>query len=74
MLCRATVQSTLLYESKTWTVAPVALTMMEGFHVHAACCMVGMIPCKRGDVWEYPKSCEVLKAVDLRPVEHYIGV
>ena len=74
MFYRATVQSILLYGSESWTVAPANLAMMEGFHVNAARRMAGMMPRKRGGVWEYPKSREVLAAVGLRPVEHYIRV
>ena len=70
----ATVQLILLYGSETWTVAPADLAMMEGFHVHAARRMAGMVPCNRGDEWIYPKSRRVLATVGLRPVEHYIGV
>ena len=70
----ATVQSILLYGSETWTVAPADLTMMEGFHVHAARRMAGMMPRKRGDEWIYPKLQRVLATVDLRPVKHYIAV
>ena len=68
---RATVQYVLLYGSKTWNLALAALTMMEGFHVHSAHRMTGMMPRKRGNVWIYPKSREVLKAVGLHTVELY---
>ena len=74
MFYRATVQSILLYESKSWTAAPDDLAMMEGFHVSAARRMAGMMPRKRGGVWKYPKSRKVLAAVGLRLVEYYIGV
>ena len=74
MFYRATVQSILLYGSETWTVAPADLTMMEGFYVQAARCMVGMMPRKTGGVWKYPKSRRVLSAVGLRSMKHYIGV
>ena len=74
MFYRATVQSMLLYGSVTRTLAPANLAMMEGFHVHTACHMAGMMPRKRGNVWEYLKSREVLAAVGLRSVEHCIGV
>ena len=50
------------------------LTMMEGFHVHAARRMAGMMPRKTGDIWKYPKSRWVLAAMGLRPLEHYIMV
>ena len=74
MLYRATVQSMLLYGSKMWTVAPNILAIMEGFYVHAARRMAGIMPHKGDDVWEYPNSWEVLAAMRLRPVEHYIVV
>ena len=45
----ATVQSILLYGSETGIVTPVDLAMMEGFHVHAAHRMAGMMPRKRGN-------------------------
>ena len=70
MFYHATVQLILLYGSESWTVAPADLAMMEGFYVSAARHMAGMMPRKRGGVWEYPKSREVLAAVALRPVEH----
>ena len=70
----ATVQLILLYGNETWTVAPADLAMMEGFHVHAARRMAGMMPRKRGDEWIYPKSRRVLAAVGLHPADNYIGV
>ena len=73
MFYLATAQSMRLYDNETWNMSPAALAMMEGFHVHAARRMAGMMSRKRGDMWVYPKSREVLKAVGLHTVEHYIG-
>ncbi len=38
----ATVQAVLLFGSETWKLSPSSLKSLEGFHLRAACRMVGM--------------------------------
>lgn len=69
-------QAVLLFGSETWTLSPASLKSLEGFHIRAACCMVGMQPTWNPDgTWKYPSSKDdVLKAEDLKTIGHYIGV
>ena len=48
----ATIQAVLLYGSKTWNLMTKLLPTLEGFHVHAARRITGMLPKKSHDgVW-----------------------
>jgi hypothetical protein len=55
-------------------VVPLSLKSLEGFHVWAARRMAGKMPTKNPDgTWTYPSSRDVLKAVGLQTIDHYIG-
>jgi hypothetical protein len=72
---KATVQSILLFGSKTWNLSPVSLKSLEGFHIRAAWRMAGKRPQKLLDgTWAYLNSAAVLDKVGLKPIAHYIGV
>jgi hypothetical protein len=70
----AIVQVVLLFGSETWKLSPLSLKSVEGFHIRAARCMAGKMPTKNPDgTWTYPSSRDVLKAVGLQTINHYIG-
>jgi hypothetical protein len=70
----AIVQAVLLFGSETWKLSPLSLKSLEGFHIRAARCMAGKMPTKNPDgTWTYPSSRDVLKAVGLQTINHYIG-
>ena len=72
---KATLQAVPLFGSETWKLSPPSLKSLEGFHIWAARCMVGKMPTRNLDgTWMYPSSKDVLKAVGLRTIDHYIGV
>jgi hypothetical protein len=72
---KATVQSILLFGSKTWNLSPVSLKCLEGFHLRAAWRMAGKRPKKLPDgMWTYPNSAAVLDEVGLKTIPHYIGM
>jgi hypothetical protein len=72
---KAVVQAVLLFGSETWKLSPVSLKSLEGFHIRAARRMAGMQPTWDPDgMWTYPSSKDVLKAVELKTINHYIGV
>ena len=72
MFFRVVVESVLLYGSETWSLSPTALRCLDGFQVEAARRFTGMLPKKRGDVWVYPKSADVMAAAGLRPIRESI--
>ena len=48
---------------------------MEGFHICTAWQMVGKKPAQNEDgSWTYPRLEEVLLAVDLKIIGHYVGM
>jgi hypothetical protein len=72
---KATVQSILLFGSKTWNLSPVSLKSLEGFHIRAAWHMAGKRPQKLPDgTWTYPNSAAVLDKVGLKTIARYIRV
>ncbi len=72
---KATVQAVLLFGSETWKLSPSSLKSLEGFHVRAVRCMAGKMPTRNPDeTWTYPSSRDVLKAVGLWTIGHYLGV
>jgi hypothetical protein len=72
---KSTVQSILLFGSETWTLSPVSLKSLEGFHIRATWRMEGKWPMKLPDgTWLYPKLAAVLDKVGLKTIAHYIGV
>ena len=55
-------------------VSLLSLKSLEGFHIRAARRMAGKMPTKNPDrTWTYPSSRDVLKAVGLQTIDHYIG-
>ncbi len=75
MFYKATVQSILLFGSKTWNSSPVSLKSLEGFHIRAAWRMAGKRPMKLPDgMWTYPNLAAVLDQVGLKTIAHYIGM
>ena len=62
---RAIVQSVLLFGSETWTVSPVQLARLEGFHAWAAWRMAVANKPHRGTghSWIYPPTADVLAEV-----------
>ena len=72
---KATVQSILLFGSKTWNLSPSSLKLLEGFHIRAAWRMTGKRPVKlRDGTWMYPNLAQVLEDAGLKTVAHYIAV
>jgi hypothetical protein len=70
----AIVQAVLLFGSEMWKLSPLSLKSLEGFHIRAARCMAGKMPTKNTHgTWTYPSSRDVLKAVGLQRIDHYIG-
>ena len=74
MFYNATVQSVLLFGSKTWVLSPATLQRLEGFRVKAAHRMTGRLPKKVGGSWKFPKTKTVLVAAGLHTIEHYVQV
>ena len=74
MFYKATVQSVLLFGSKIWCLAPAALQSLAGFHVKAACRMMGMLPKLISGRWKYPMTQTVLAAAVLRTIERDVRV
>ena len=73
MFYQAVVAAVLLYGSESWVVSPYDLRALKGFHVEAARRLTGMRPAKRGDVWVYPKSADVLREARLKTIGEYIA-
>jgi hypothetical protein len=68
-------QAVLLYGSEMWSLAPSSLKCLEGCHIHAACQMAGKRPVRNEDgSWTYPCLEEVLLAVSLKTIAHYMDV
>jgi hypothetical protein len=64
---KATVQSILMFGSKTWNLSLVSLKSLEGFHKWAAWRMAGKRLQKLPDgTWTYPNSAAVLDKVRLK--------
>jgi hypothetical protein len=72
---QAIVQAILLYGSETWIISRTALARLEGFHIRAAYRMAKANKPKRspGNVWEYPRSMDVLKECGMKMMEEYIA-
>ncbi len=70
-----TVQSILLFGSKTWIFSPVSVKVLKGFHIKAAWHMAGKRPMNFCDgTWMYPNSTDNLKDIGLKTSSHYIAV
>ena len=74
MFYKATVQSVLLFRSKTWVLSPATLQRLESSHVKAARRMTCLLPKKVGGSWTFPKTKTVLTATGLHSIEHYVQV
>ena len=72
MFYQAVVAAVLLYGSESWVLPEAQLRTLEGFHVECARRLTGMRPRKVRGKWVYPKSAEVLKKANLKPLRHYI--
>ena len=73
MFNKATVQSVLLFGSKTWCLLPVTLGW-RAFNGKAARQITGLFPQKVGGTWKYPKTKAVLKAAGLHIIDNYVQV
>jgi hypothetical protein len=75
MFYKATVQAVLLYGSETWSLSPSSMKRLEGFHIRAAWRMSGKRPERNVDgSWTYPPLEEVLEAVGMKSIAHYVDV
>merc|ERR1711966_106599 len=72
MFYQAVVTAVLLYGSESWVLPEAQLCALEGFHVECARRLTGLRPRKVKGKWVYPKSAEVLKTANLKPLRHYI--
>jgi hypothetical protein len=75
MFYKATVQAVLLYGSETWSLSPSSVKHLEGFHICASWRISGKRPVQKEDgSWTYPRSEDVLQAVGLKPIVHYVAM
>jgi hypothetical protein len=75
MFYTATMQVVLLYGSEAWSLSPMSIKRLEGFHICAAWQMTGMRLEKKPDgSWLYPRSKDVLEAAGLQTIAHYMGM
>jgi hypothetical protein len=75
MFYKATVQVVLLYGSYTWSLPPLSVKQLEGFHIRVAWQMSGFQLEKESDgTWLYPCSVDVLEKARLQRIAHYMGV
>ncbi len=75
MFYKSTVQAVLLYRSETWSLSPSSMKRLEGLHICTAWQMSGKRPEQNEDgSWAYPHSEDVLKAVSLNSIAHYVDV
>jgi hypothetical protein len=75
MFYKATMQAVLLYGSETWSLSPLSMKCLEGFHICAVWRMSGKRPEQNVDgSWTYPRSEEVLEAVKMKSIAHYVDV
>jgi hypothetical protein len=72
---KVTMQAVLLYGSETWSLSPLSMKRLEGFHIRAAWRMSGKRPERDVDgSWMYPYSEEVLEAVGMKYIAHYVDI
>ncbi len=75
MFYKATMQALLLYGSETWSLSQSGMKRLEGFHIRPAWQMSGKWPEQNKDgSWMYPRLEDVLKAVGLKSIAHYVDV
>jgi hypothetical protein len=69
------VQAVLLYGSETWSLSLSSIKHLEGLHIRTAWRMSGKKPVRKEDgSWMYPRLEDVLQAVGLKPIAHYVGI
>ncbi len=75
MFYKANVQAMLSYRSETWSLSPSSMKRLEGFHIHAVWQMSGKRPeWKEDGFWTYPHLEDMLTAVGLKPIAHYVNM
>jgi hypothetical protein len=75
MFYKATVQAVLLYGNETWILSPLSMKRSEGFNICAAWRMSDKKPEQNVDgSWMYPRLEEVLEAVGMKSIAHYVDV
>jgi hypothetical protein len=71
MFYKENVQAVLLYGSETWSWSPSSIKHLEGFHICAVWQMSGKRPVQKEAMsLRYPRSEDVLQAVNLKPIAH----
>jgi len=75
MFYKAVVQAVLLYGAETWSVTPVMLRALRGFHHRVARQLTGKVGryLPREDRWVYPPIDEALEEAGLFPIEVYLN-
>jgi hypothetical protein len=64
-----------MHKSETWSLSPSSMKLLEGFHIHATWRMSDKRSERKEDgSWTYPHLEDVLKAVALKPIAHYVDV
>ena len=74
MFYKATVQSVLIFGSKTWVLLPATLQRLQGLHVKAARRMNGLLPKLLEGSWKLPKTKIVLAASGLHTIKNSVQV
>jgi hypothetical protein len=75
MFFKVTMRAMLLYGSERWSLSPSSMKRLEGFHIHAAWRMSGKRPERKKDgSWTYLCLEDMLKAVSLKSMAHYVDV
>jgi hypothetical protein len=71
---KATIQTVLLYGSKTWVISNEILQMLTSFHHAIARRLTGRHPrpIPNTDEWEYPDTEETLRIAGLFPMTEYL--
>jgi hypothetical protein len=74
MFYKATIQTVLLYGSKTWVVTDEIRQLLTSFHHGIARKLTGRYPRPIGDgeEWEHPSIQETLRIAGLFPMEEYL--
>ena len=70
--CKAVIMAEDHVPDVSWCGEEAQLRALEGFHVECARRLTGLRPRRVKGKWVYPKSAEVLKKANLKPLRHYI--
>jgi hypothetical protein len=74
---KATIQTVLLYGSKTWVVTDEILQMLTSFHHGVTRRLTGRYPRPTSDTddddWIYPSIKETLQIAGIFPMEQYLN-